>query len=152
MENVIKNVEEMEKRATAIVRRLIKKHKGEDALIIGLSGDLGAGKTVFVKAAARDLGITATVTSPTFVIEKVYKLAKEPYSFLIHIDAYRLNSCEEMKHIGWDMLQKDPKNIIFVEWADRIEICMPMSTEWITIEHVSEMTRSIYHGGKKRRK
>ncbi len=150
MEKTIKSVEEMEKEAVTALRRLIKDHNGKEALIVGLSGDLGVGKTVFVKAAAQELGITATVTSPTFVIEKIYKISKPPYSLLIHIDAYRLNSCEEMNHIGWNTIQKDPKNIIFIEWADRVEACMPTGAVWITIEHMSEDVRKIHHGSREK--
>lgn len=149
MEKKIKNVEGMEKEAVVALRQLMKNHDGKQALIVGLVGDLGAGKTVFVKAIARELGSTEIVTSPTFVIEKIYKISKNSYLFLIHIDAYRLNSCEEMDHIGWNSIRKDPKNIIFIEWADRVEECMPTGTAWITIEYMREDTRKIYYERRK---
>ncbi len=148
---MLKNMEEMEKEASVVLQRLIKKHDGKKALIIGLCGDLGAGKTAFVKACASRLGVTEIVTSPTFVIEKIYKLSQKPYLFLIHIDAYRLNSCEEMEHIGWNAIQKDPQNIVFIEWADRVDACMPETTEWITFGHVNESTRTIRHHGNQRK-
>ncbi|TSC61669.1 MAG: putative ATP/GTP hydrolase [Parcubacteria group bacterium Greene0416_14] len=152
MEKVAKTLEEMEKEAAKIVQDAIKKHTENSALIIGLRGDLGAGKTVFVKAAAREFGIEEVVTSPTFVIEKIYKLSRQKHAFLVHIDAYRLGSCEEMNHIGWDSIKKDPQNIIFVEWADHVEACMPETTVWVTIEHKDAFTRTLHHGNKKRGK
>lgn len=149
MEKVIKNVEEMEKEAANILQAAIKGYKPDSALIIGLCGDLGVGKTVFVKAVARELGISETVTSPTFVIEKIYKLSNQKHSLLIHIDAYRLASCEELNHVGWDSITKDPQNIICIEWADRVEECMPECTLWVTIRHKDTGTRTVHHGNKK---
>ncbi len=147
MEKTVKSSTGMETEAVHALRGFIQKHNKETgALVIGLSGELGTGKTVFVKAAARELGITEMVTSPTFVIEKIYKLSTDRYSFLVHIDAYRIGSCEEMAHVGWNALQKDPKNIIFVEWADRISACMPKETVWVNITHVTEFSRKLYYG------
>ena len=81
--------------------------------VIALHGSLGAGKTVFVKGVAEHLGVEETVTSPTFVIEKIYKLPEgAPWKHLIHIDAYRLESEEELSSIGWNDIATDPNNLI----------------------------------------
>ncbi|MBU1179369.1 tRNA (adenosine(37)-N6)-threonylcarbamoyltransferase complex ATPase subunit type 1 TsaE, partial [Patescibacteria group bacterium] len=95
--------------------------------MILLYGDLGAGKTVFVKGLAKALGIVETVKSPTFNILKCYDIPKNKnyslltthYSLLCHIDAYRLESVEELLDIGIEDYI-DEKNIIIVEWADRV--------------------------------
>lgn len=135
----------LEKEAAWCIRRIIREHDShQGALVICLRGELGAGKTTFIKAIARELGLVDTVSSPTFVIEKIYRIEKDPYSFLIHIDAYRLESCADLRHTGWDEAQKDAKNIICIEWADRVKDCMPPHAFWAALEaHDDPTMRSI---------
>jgi len=113
------------------------------ARVIALYGDLGAGKTTFVKALAGALGITETVTSPTFVIEKIYKLEGRQFDHLIHIDAYRLSGSAELQTLGWDSIISNPKNLIVVEWADIIEEALPKDAIRIHFTVTGEMTRDI---------
>jgi len=94
--------------------------------IIGLSGDLGAGKTVFTKGLAAGLGVSDNVNSPTFVIMKVYPIAdfKSPVSNLVHIDAYRLQSAEDIKTIGADEYFARPDTITVIEWPEIIKLLL----------------------------
>jgi tRNA threonylcarbamoyladenosine biosynthesis protein TsaE len=98
---------------------------GTEAILITLSGELGAGKTTFAQGIARALGVMETVTSPTFVIEKVYQLNDQKWDRLIHIDAYRLNSSHELEVLGWHELVDDPKNLIVLEWPERVADIIP---------------------------
>ena len=83
-------------------------------------GDLGAGKTTLTQSFARGLGITDYVTSPTFNIIKEYKGSQ----YLVHIDAYRISSIDEMLDLGFeDYLNSD--SICFIEWAELIEEILP---------------------------
>jgi tRNA threonylcarbamoyladenosine biosynthesis protein TsaE len=93
----------------------------DKATVVGLSGHLGAGKTAFVKCAAKTLGITETVTSPTFVIMKTYPLEKQKWQRLIHIDAYRLEKGAELGVIGFSRLVNNPANLIMIEWPEQVE-------------------------------
>lgn len=114
------------------------------AQVLCLTGDLGAGKTTFVKALAAELGIEDTVTSPTFVIEQVYDLARDQaFRRLIHIDAYRLESGEELKTLGWEEQRDDPGNLIVVEWAGQVREVMPEDAMWLQFEVVNETTRAV---------
>jgi tRNA threonylcarbamoyladenosine biosynthesis protein TsaE len=113
------------------------------ATIVALHGDLGAGKTTFTQAVARTLGVTDTVTSPTFVIEKIYKLTHQHFSHLIHIDAYRLESGKELETLGWKEISEDPKNLIFIEWPEKVEDILPSTMKHIYFSHVDESTREI---------
>ena len=98
----------------------------KNATVVGLFGDLGAGKTSFTQGIARAFGIKGHITSPTFVLEKIYKLGKKfPYDHLIHIDAYRLNGGGEMQALGWKEIEENSKNIVFIEWPERIESILP---------------------------
>ncbi len=96
------------------------------ATVVGLFGDLGAGKTSFTQGVARAFGIREHITSPTFVLEKIYKLGKKfSYKHLVHIDAYRLKNGNEMKALGFDEILADPENIIFIEWPENIKEALP---------------------------
>ena len=117
-----KNTEETKKFARSFVEHLIKKGPAKkEATIIGLYGDLGAGKTFFTKEAAKILGVKESVASPTFVLERIYKLPlKNKFEHLIHIDAYRLESGEELARLGWKELIGNSKNLIFIEWPEKV--------------------------------
>lgn len=103
--------EETEKIAYALAERL---HGGE---IITLDGDLGAGKTAFVRGLAAGLGISDRVVSPTFTIVNEYSGEGLP---LFHFDVYRIGSPDEMYDIGWeDYLGRG--GVTVIEWAVNIE-------------------------------
>ncbi|MBI2045959.1 MAG: tRNA (adenosine(37)-N6)-threonylcarbamoyltransferase complex ATPase subunit type 1 TsaE [Parcubacteria group bacterium] len=130
--------------AEKFAKDLLKKRTLKHAAVIGLTGDLGAGKTTFVKAFARGLGIKETVVSPTFVLERVYKLPKtSPFSHLVHIDAYRLKGAGELLGLGWDALIANPKNLIMIEWADNVAPILPQKTIHLFFSHKGGDKRNI---------
>ena len=101
------------------------------ATVIGLSGHLGAGKTAFVKLVAKLLGVKEEVTSPTFVIMKMYEVDSSielsnnlmiPWRRLVHIDAYRLERPEELEVLNFEKLVADPHNLIMVEWPENVDL------------------------------
>lgn len=95
------------------------------AAVVTLSGELGAGKTTFVQALARALGVIEPVTSPTFVLEKIYQLEGQRWERLIHIDAYRLKGAHELGALGWEELIAEKGNLIVLEWPERVEGAIP---------------------------
>jgi len=114
------------------------------AVVIALSGDLGTGKTTLVQHLARHLGISDTLQSPTFVILKSYQLQTTNYKLFTHIDAYRLNSKEELQKLNWHEYINNPDNLICIEWPEQIEGAVPPDAIYIKLEHVSESERSIF--------
>lgn len=132
---------ELSEEAQRLIEALVPNSKG--ATVLGLFGELGAGKTTFVQALAKALGITETVTSPTFVIEKIYRLTRKPFERLIHIDAYRLESERELVSLGWEDFVKNPKHLIVVEWADKVEHLLPRDTRRVYFKVTGEDTRTI---------
>ena len=98
----------------------------ERATILGLYGELGAGKTAFTQALAKTLGVVAQVTSPTFVILRRYEITTQAFfKQLVHIDAYRIESLHEIAVIGFSDLVCEPTNLMCVEWADRLTDALP---------------------------
>lgn len=116
---------------------------GPSAHIVGLKGELGAGKTTFVQLVARELGVADTVGSPTFVIAKTYPIDHAPFSRLVHIDAYRLASGEE-SGIGWTAYASDPANLVFVEWPENLT-GFPSDAATLAFAVTGEKTRTILH-------
>ena len=120
---------------------------GTSATVVALSGELGAGKTTLSQAIARELGITENVISPTFVIMKSYGISNKPKKLkankLIHIDAYRLNSHQELSKLGWTELVADPKNLILIEWPERVAKLIPHNAYEVSLSHLGENDREI---------
>lgn len=102
--------------------------RGSAATVVTLSGDLGAGKTTFAQGVAKALGVEEAVTSPTFVIEKVYALTGQKFERLIHIDAYRIKATREMEVLGWKDVLDDPRNLVLIEWPEKIADLIPESS------------------------
>lgn len=93
--------------------------------VIGLIGDLGAGKTTFTKYLAAALGVTKTVVSPTFTIMQVYEADAPAIKRFVHIDAYRLSSADDLAALGVEEYFGDPETVTVVEWADKIQDLLP---------------------------
>ncbi len=108
------------------------------ALLVALSGELGAGKTSFTQGMADALGIEEPITSPTFVLEKVYELDGQPFERLVHIDAYRLEGDTSLTPLGFDELYADPMNLIVFEWPERVLGQLPPPDHHLTLSLVEE--------------
>ncbi|OHA88167.1 MAG: tRNA (adenosine(37)-N6)-threonylcarbamoyltransferase complex ATPase subunit type 1 TsaE [Candidatus Zambryskibacteria bacterium RIFCSPHIGHO2_01_FULL_43_27] len=142
MKTTSKSLLETERFVSRVLNQ-IKPSRGNSAAILALSGNLGSGKTAFTKILAKKLKITETVNSPTFVIMKKYLTHDSVFKTLIHIDAYRLDSPQELEKLGWLELLSNPKNLIVVEWAEKIVEILPDTALWICFEFVNENTRKL---------
>ncbi|MDD2657169.1 MAG: tRNA (adenosine(37)-N6)-threonylcarbamoyltransferase complex ATPase subunit type 1 TsaE [Candidatus Pacebacteria bacterium] len=145
MEKVIRTLAELDEEATRLVGELVP---GEGATLITLTGELGAGKTAFTKSVARVLGVDEVLTSPTFVLEKIYKLGSSTSKFkrLIHIDAYRLESGKELAALGFDELLQDAGNLIMLEWPEKVADTLPAPAVKISILVEDDDARVISYG------
>jgi len=129
---------------------------------ISLEGELGGGKTTFVKGFARGLGVKETIKSPTFVIMKKYQIAtndpkgqaygigkqlttksRKLQGFFYHFDCYRIQKAADILELGWRGIIKDPKNIIVVEWGDRIRRILPKNYIQIKFKFADKNKRKI---------
>ena len=129
MVKITKNEQETKKLAYEFAKTL----KNGDVVL--LSGDLGAGKTAFVKGVCEYFGLGG-VTSPTYAYLNVYG------DRIYHYDFYRLSSGEEAELLGLtDYFNKD--NICFLEWAENIKDVLPTNAKSVTIKKISETEREI---------
>ena len=106
--------------------------------VLSLEGDLGAGKTVFVKGLAQGLGIEGEILSPTFTILRQYQ-GRLP---LNHFDAYRIEEPDEMEQIGFEEYLADG-SVVVVEWASHIQELLPDDAIHITITGEGDAPRHI---------
>lgn len=140
MKYVVNSLEEMQKVAKDFALNLLPKNNR--ATVVGLYGNLGAGKTTFTQGLAQAFGVSETVTSPTFVLEKIYELVNQHFTHLIHIDAYRFEKSEELLHLGWKEIISNPQNLILIEWPERVADIMPEHIR-VNFGHISENSREI---------
>lgn len=130
----MKIITKNEKETFAFAKKFAHSLQGGE--IIGLTGNLGAGKTVFTKGLAAGLGIKDMVNSPTFVLMKVYK-AGGKIKNLVHIDSYRLRNLDDLIAIGAQDYFNRADTITVIEWIDRIEKKLPKTNLIIfNLEHL----------------
>ena len=138
MDTIISNsVEETEKIAASYARQL------KPGVVIGLSGDLGAGKTCWVRGLVKGLGGKDRVHSPTFALLNLYEECPIPVA---HLDLYRLESVEEILGAGLESYLLSPNVITIVEWIERwpdFAPPPPILYKKIFIEVLSESQRRI---------
>ncbi len=113
-----------------------------DGSVVAFYGDLGAGKTAFVRGMAKGMGIDAHVCSPTFTIVNEYIGRRE----LFHFDMYRLGSSDELFDIGWEDYL-DRNGVCAVEWSENVEDAFDGSEIIVRIEKSSDSGRRISIGG-----
>ena len=109
--------------------------------VVGLYGNLGAGKTTFVKEVAKQLGVEEEITSPTFTIQKTYELSGQKFKKLVHIDLYRIEDLEEIKILNLEELFKEKESLILIEWIDKIEDELNDNFLKLEIEHKDDDSR-----------
>jgi tRNA threonylcarbamoyladenosine biosynthesis protein TsaE len=119
------------------------KPQTDRALIVALQGDLGSGKTSFTQAVCRELGVKENVTSPTFVLEKIYKITHPDFDRLVHIDAYRLSNGGELTTLGWSELIGDKRTVVFLEWPELVADVLTGTEQKINFKFLTENEREI---------
>lgn len=128
----------------ALAQKISSQLNGGD--VIGLVGDLGAGKTVFSQGLASGLGVREQVTSPTFVVMKVYDCHNHPtIKQLCHIDAYRLKSGNDLLSLGIEDYMGEASTLTVIEWSDRVSEILPNNAKIINIT-ILDSQRSIEIG------
>jgi len=105
--------------------------------LLALEGELGAGKTTFVKAVARGLGVTEAATSPTYALVHRYQGKRGP---VFHLDCYRLRHPEEAEDLDWEMLLAEG-DAVLVEWPERAGAWLPRPSRRFRLHHLPDENR-----------
>ncbi len=143
MKVISHSTKDTHKIARGLAKKIIKIAPRRHAVTIALEGELGAGKTTFVKGFAKALGIKSHLTSPTFVLMKNYTLTAKRYTLLFHVDAYRLKNYRDLLPLGIKEAIAEPKNIILIEGSERVKPVLPRKYIKVHIDHVNKNTRKI---------
>ena len=141
MEYLSRSLEDTAEFAQIVLKRIVP---GASARVITLTGELGSGKTAFVKLCAKALGVDEEITSPTFVIFKKYALTKSSFKTLVHVDVYRLENAKELEQLHFKEELVNPNNLILIEWAERVQELIPKDAQNIRCEYIDETTRKYY--------
>lgn len=120
----------------SLAKEILRDGPRKKAYVIGLVGDLGGGKTTFLQGFAKGLRIKDKILSPTFIIMRRFKN-------FYHVDCYRIQKPEEILDLGLKEIISNPKNIVAIEWADRLQAILPKNTLMLEFEFIDEKTRRI---------
>ncbi|KKS71720.1 MAG: hypothetical protein UV43_C0029G0002 [Parcubacteria group bacterium GW2011_GWF2_42_7] len=170
MKVIIADLKKTEKIAQDLAKKILSagwREKNKKAVVIGLEGELGGGKTALAQFFAKALGIKEKIQSPTFVIIKKYQIpnkfqtnSKIPachrlrlrrmagrqisnFKTFVHIDAYRIKNPKELLALGWKEIISTPQNVVLIEWADRVKKILPQKCVQIKFKVVDDKTRKI---------
>lgn len=113
--------------------------------VVCLSGDMGAGKTVFAKGIGQGWGAISTLTSPTFNLVHTHRREKDS-NILYHLDCYRLHGAEDTDSIGLDDILDTGGTVIF-EWPEQIEDALPENRLWVDLTVIEATRRNFVFDG-----
>ena len=105
---------------------------------MALTGDLGSGKTTFVQGLAEGLGFAGRIISPTFILMRKY-----PRFYHVDLYIFEKNVAQEVENIGLTDIWGKDKNIVVIEWAEKIKDLIPPKANWIKFEDMGEDKRRI---------
>jgi len=138
-----KNPNQTKKLGKFLAQEILKTRLKKRALILGLEGDLGGGKTTFLQGFAKELGIRKKILSPTFVIIKKFHVPCSMFHEFYHFDCYRIKKSKEILDLGFKEIISDPQNIIAIEWSDRIKKILPKDTLFLKFDFINKNIRKI---------
>jgi len=129
-----------EKNETVSVLDLLKDH--EPHRVFAFDGQMGAGKTTFIKKLCEEMGTLDVVNSPTFAIVNVYDVERPYKGEVYHFDCYRLKDIREAMDFGAEEYLYSG-NYCFIEWPEMIEALLPDDTVWVKIEPLENGDRLL---------
>ena len=128
-------------------KKILKAHiRKRGATVVAMRGELGSGKTTFTQGFLYGLGVRKRTASPTFILMRKFKIVgNHPFKNFYHIDAYRIKDAKETSHLGLGDIFSDNKNIVLIEWADKIKNILPRDSIWVKFLHgKKEDERAVY--------
>jgi tRNA threonylcarbamoyladenosine biosynthesis protein TsaE len=142
MEFITKTPSQTKKLGEILAKEILKSNF-KNSVILALKGDLGGGKTTFLQGFAKGLGIKEKILSPTFIILKKFQIPNSKYKYFYHFDCYRIEKSKEVLKLGFKKLISNPKNIVAIEWADKIRKIVPKNSLKIDFKFINKNNRKI---------
>ncbi|MEK7658354.1 MAG: tRNA (adenosine(37)-N6)-threonylcarbamoyltransferase complex ATPase subunit type 1 TsaE [Patescibacteria group bacterium] len=159
---ITKSFKETQKIGEKLADEILKLLPQKSAIILGLNGNLGGGKTTFLQGFAKGLGIKEKILSPTFVIYKKFIISpilinkrtqNLEYRQFYHFDCYRIKNYKDFLAIGfsaqggpasgWKEIISNPKNIVAIEWPEKIKKIFPKTAVKINFKFINESAREL---------
>ncbi len=135
---------ETQKIASFFMQTVLRQYNSKkNGLVISLEGPLGAGKTEFLKGIANFLKLKEKVFSPTFLIMKSFSCKTSFFKTLWHLDCYRIEKPKEIKELDFLEIIKNPQNLIFIEWGNKIKKILPKNHFKIKFKIAGENARIL---------
>jgi tRNA threonylcarbamoyladenosine biosynthesis protein TsaE len=122
--------------AKELLKLSLKNSLNSRGVVLVLYGNLGGGKTTFLQGFAKGLGVKEKILSPTYVVMK-------RFNSFYHFDCYRLKDEKDVLELGWKEIISNPKNIIAIEWPERIKKVLPKNTIKIKFKTIKDNEREI---------
>jgi len=141
MEVVTKNQRETKKLGKAVAEKILTR-KIKKRIIV-LKGELGSGKTTFIKGFAQGLGIKEKILSPTFVLIRKFQIPNSKFQTFYHIDCYRIEKTREILSLNFKEIISNPQNIVAIEWGEKIKKILPKKAIWIKLGFLNSKFRRI---------
>ena len=137
------NRSQTEKIGYSFAKSLLKRYPAKRAVVFGLKGDLGGGKTTFLQGFARGLKIKEKILSPTFIVMRRSGIINPRFDNFYHLDCYRIKKPKEILDLGFKEIASNPRNIVAVEWAERIRKILPKGCTMLEFEFLDKNKRKI---------
>lgn len=140
---ITKDFQETQNLGISLAQAILREGLQKQAVVLAMHGDLGSGKTTFLQGFAKGLGIAQVVNSPTFVIMKKFEIENAEFKYLYHFDLYRLEDEKDLEFLAIPELVKDPKNIIAIEWPEKIVSKLNQPIINIVCQHQEDQAREL---------
>lgn len=142
MEIITKSERETKKIGEILAKEILKT-KFKRPLILALEGELGGGKTTFLKGFGKGLGIKEKILSPTFILMRKFRIRNSKFKNFYHIDCYRIKKPKEILDLGFEKIISNPRNIVAIEWAKKIKKIISKKSLWIYFDFEGLNKRKI---------
>lgn len=134
---------ETKKIGQLLAEKILKSKPKKGAQVLALKGDLGGGKTTFLKGFAKGLKVRKKILSPTFLIFKKFKIRNKDFKNFYHFDCYRIQKPKEILELDFKKIISEPQNIVAVEWAERIKKILPQNIIWVFFGFLNKKKRKV---------